>query len=147
MEASWNDRRQHPRRWLVSSILKERTIKCKERLTVLLVLGVLTLSVVAAGCERKDTEKPAATGAAKTESKPTKEKPRQPLIKKQEIADWCPEHGVPESVCTRCNPSLIEGFKKKSDWCKEHDLPESQCIQCHPELKEKFEAMKPKREG
>jgi len=122
-------------------------MSCKKRLSVLLVLAVFTLSVVAAGCDPKSTEKPAATPAAKTESQPTKEKPKEPLIKKQEIADWCPEHGVPESICTRCNPSLIEGFKKKGDWCKEHDLPESQCIQCHPELKEKFEAMKPKPGG
>ncbi|QOJ14136.1 MAG: hypothetical protein HRU75_05595 [Planctomycetia bacterium] len=58
--------------------------------------------------------------------------------------DWCAEHGVPESICTRCNKKLIAEFKKKGDWCKEHDLPESQCILCNPELKEKFEAMKPK---
>lgn len=113
-------------------------------LSVLFVFGLLTLSVVAEGCERKGTEKPAATGAAKTETQPTKEKPREPLIKKQEIADWCPEHGVPESICTRCNQSLIEGFKKNGDWCKEHNLPESQCTECHPELKAKFEAMRQK---
>lgn len=59
-------------------------------------------------------------------------------------ADWCAEHGVPESICTRCNPKLIAEFKQKGDWCKEHNLPESQCIECNPDLKEKFEAMKPK---
>lgn len=59
-------------------------------------------------------------------------------------ADWCAEHGVPESICTRCNSKLIAEFKQKGDWCKEHNLPESQCIECNPDLKEKFEAMKPK---
>src|SRR3989304_1956497 len=112
--------------------------------SVLFVFALLAPSVFVAGCERKSTEKPTAPGTAKTETQPTKERPREPLIKKQEIADWCPEHGVPESICTRCNPALVEGFKKKGDWCKEHNLPESQCLQCHPDLKEKFEAMRPK---
>lgn len=49
--------------------------------------------------------------------------------------DWCGEHEVPESLCTRCNPSLIAAFKASNDWCAEHDLPESQCRICNPELK------------
>jgi hypothetical protein len=49
--------------------------------------------------------------------------------------DWCGEHQVPESLCTRCNPSLIAAFKASNDWCAEHDLPESQCQICNPELK------------
>ena len=72
---------------------------------------------------------------------------KAPLIEKTQVADWCKEHGVPESVCTRCNESLIAGFKTKGDWCKEHALPESQCIPCHPELEEKFKAMAPKSGG
>ena len=49
--------------------------------------------------------------------------------------DWCGEHEVPESLCTRCNPSLIAAFKASGDWCAEHELPESQCKICNPELK------------
>lgn len=49
--------------------------------------------------------------------------------------DWCGEHQVPESQCTRCNPSLIAAFKATSDWCAEHGLPESQCLICNPDLK------------
>ena len=49
--------------------------------------------------------------------------------------DWCDEHQVPESLCTRCNPSLIAAFKATNDWCDEHGLPESQCLICNPELK------------
>jgi hypothetical protein len=49
--------------------------------------------------------------------------------------DWCDEHQVPESLCTRCNPSLIAAFKAAGDWCDEHGVPESQCRKCHPELK------------
>jgi cobalt-zinc-cadmium efflux system membrane fusion protein len=46
--------------------------------------------------------------------------------------DWCTEHRVPESECTRCNPDLIEKFKAKNDWCEEHGLPESHDRICNP---------------
>ncbi len=49
--------------------------------------------------------------------------------------DWCGAHEVPESLCTRCNPSLVAAFKATGDWCEEHDLPESQCLICNPELR------------
>ena len=48
--------------------------------------------------------------------------------------DWCAEHWVPESECTRCNPALVEKFKADGDWCGEHNLPESHCRQCNPRL-------------
>jgi len=49
--------------------------------------------------------------------------------------DWCGEHNVPESLCTRCNPALVPAFKATKDWCAEHGLPESQCLKCNPDLK------------
>lgn len=49
--------------------------------------------------------------------------------------DWCQEHQVPESLCTRCNPSLVAAFKATGDWCAEHGLPESQCRICNTDLK------------
>ncbi len=48
--------------------------------------------------------------------------------------DWCSEHEVPESQCTRCNKELIPAFKASNDWCAEHGLPESQCRACNPKL-------------
>lgn len=48
--------------------------------------------------------------------------------------DWCGEHEVPESLCTRCNPSLVPAFKATGDWCEEHGLPKSQCLACNPDL-------------
>ncbi|MCK6570150.1 RND transporter [Myxococcota bacterium] len=48
--------------------------------------------------------------------------------------DWCGEHEVPESKCTRCDSSLVAAFKATNDWCGEHGLPESQCLQCNPSL-------------
>ena len=89
------------------------------------------------GCDSTSDPVPAKTP-------PAGEKPQSPLIQKKEVADWCKEHTVPESICTRCNSELIDGFKKKGDWCKPHDLPESQCFKCHPELEAKFKAMAPK---
>ncbi len=49
--------------------------------------------------------------------------------------DWCDEHAVPESQCTRCDPDLVAAFKATDDWCEEHGLPESQCLKCNPDLK------------
>ncbi len=46
----------------------------------------------------------------------------------------CAEHGIADSLCTRCHPALIPLFKERGDWCSEHKLPESQCYLCHPEL-------------
>jgi len=46
----------------------------------------------------------------------------------------CEEHGVPESLCVQCNPSLATAFKERGDWCTEHNLPESQCTICNPGL-------------
>jgi hypothetical protein len=101
-------------------------MKTRVPFIVLPLIAVIALTA----CDKKSASKdtaPKSTDAAKVEE-----------------ADWCAEHGVPESVCTRCNPKLIADFKEKGDWCKEHNLPESQCIKCDPSLKEKFEAMAPK---
>jgi len=50
-------------------------------------------------------------------------------------ADWCDEHNVPETACTRCDASLIAAFKATGDWCEEHGVPKSQCRSCDPHLK------------
>lgn len=50
-------------------------------------------------------------------------------------ADWCAEHGVPETACTRCDATLIAAFKATGDWCEEHGFPKSQCLSCDPNLK------------
>ncbi len=57
--------------------------------------------------------------------------PLAPLAPGAAPADWCLEHALPESRCTRCNPSLVAEFKAKGDWCKEHDFPESVCPVCN----------------
>lgn len=109
-------------------------------------LGVLLFAtpILFGACDNKSAEKPAAGKGDVGKQATPAEKPKEPLVKKAEVVDWCKEHGVPESICTRCNAELIDGFKKKGDWCIKHGLPDSQCLDCHPELKAKFEAMKPK---
>ena len=61
-----------------------------------------------------------------------------------QMGKWCAEHGVPESVCTRCDASLIASFKEANDWCAEHGLPESQCTLCNPEVEETWNALRPR---
>lgn len=46
--------------------------------------------------------------------------------------DWCGGHGLPESMCTVCNPELEAGFREAGDWCEAHGYPESACPQCNP---------------
>jgi hypothetical protein len=106
----------------------------------LMTPAVLALAVALAGCD-KDTNKPSGDKGGGTKQQAEQPKPAtQPIIPVAAVVDWCPEHGVPESICTQCNESLIAGFKAKNDWCKEHGVPESQCFKCHPELKQKFAA-------
>lgn len=47
---------------------------------------------------------------------------------------WCKEHGLPESQCTKCHPELVADFIAKGDYCREHGFPQSACPICHPEL-------------
>lgn len=91
----------------------------------------LVLALALPGCDKKPASQE-RTGEGATVARVAENK-------------WCAEHGVPEAVCTRCNKSLIAGFKQKGDWCDKHDLPKSQCIECDPSLKSKFEAMAPQK--
>jgi len=49
--------------------------------------------------------------------------------------DWCDEHQVQETMCSRCDPTLIPAFKAAGDWDEKHGLPKSQCLKCDPTLK------------
>ncbi len=41
----------------------------------------------------------------------------------EETKDWCDEHGVPESVCVECNPTLLPPGKAPP-YCEKHGVPE-----------------------
>jgi cobalt-zinc-cadmium efflux system membrane fusion protein len=66
------------------------------------------------------------------------ERPRgdRPAAPKEAAAaeGMCVEHGVPEALCTKCNPALGQVFKAKGDWCGEHGFPESYCPICNPDV-------------
>lgn len=99
------------------------------KLTV--VVLTLALSVIACG---KQVENNAET-AQKTQSAPDTATHGAAGALPGSYEDWCGGHGVPESVCTRCNASLIAAFKATNDWCAEHGLPETHCLRCNPNLK------------
>ncbi|MBC7961607.1 MAG: efflux RND transporter periplasmic adaptor subunit [Steroidobacteraceae bacterium] len=89
----------------------------------LLIPATLILLAVAPGCGRQEAAKaPAAAKPAATE-------PGQ----EDRAAGLCKEHGVLESLCTKCNPKLAPIFQAKGDWCAEHGFPDSVCPICHPE--------------
>jgi len=94
---------------------------------------------VVAACEKKGDSTPRAEQRSATAAPATaaSEAPAHARhgVQPGSHEDWCGEHQVPESLCTRCNPSLIAAFKATGDWCEEHGLPESQCLICNPELK------------
>jgi hypothetical protein len=103
-------------------------------LSLLMLVSALFL---AAGCASKST--PSQSSASATETTPA----TPPAGAGHAVADvvpgsyqdWCDEHGVPETQCTRCDPSLVPAFQVANDWCAEHGLPMSQCTIHNPSLK------------
>lgn len=97
-----------------------------------LTTSLLLSFALAAGCSSDDQNQPDAAQHASEHAVPGS------------YEDWCAEHEVPESKCTRCDPSLVAAFKATNDWCAEHGVPESLCLPCNPEL---VIARPPKPEG
>ena len=101
-----------------------------------ILLLSLALGTIA-GCSKEGTSSKEGAAATSTAGdKPrTADKGHAPAgVKPGSHEDWCEEHQVPESQCTRCNAELIPAFKATNDWCAEHSLPESQCKLCNPEI-------------
>ena len=96
----------------------------RARLFVILSVLAFVSSFVIAGCSE---ESPPEAPSSASQHAPASAVPGS-------HEDWCAEHEVPESMCTRCNPSLIPAFQATGDWCPEHGLPESQCRACNPDL-------------
>lgn len=96
----------------------------------IVVLATLLLSLSPLACKKAADEHPrgsapqaAAAGHGEQGARPGSHE------------DWCGEHGVPESQCTRCHPELAAAFKATGDWCAEHGLPKSHDTRCNPSLK------------
>lgn len=107
-----------------------------QRRRVLILLAAAPLFMP--GCKPR-TETPRAPVAAVPANLGPETSPVRPHLED----GWCGGHGVPESVCTRCDDSLVETFKAAGDWCAEHELPESQCTRCHPEVAERWALLNP----
>ena len=99
-------------------------------LRLLTTFGLLSLSmIVLSGCGKSET---ATTGSEAS--------PAVSTVDHSHGGWWCPEHGVPEEECARCDKSLVAKFKAAGDWCEEHGRPESQCFICSPKRFDKFAA-------
>ncbi|GMV97937.1 MAG: hypothetical protein AMXMBFR83_22900 [Phycisphaerae bacterium] len=111
--------------------------------------GIALSALLAAGC--RDGDKPAAHGEDDGHGHATRPAddasaalgPETSGVKVDMSKGWCAGHGVPESVCTRCDETLIPAFKAADDWCAGHNLPESQCVKCNPQVKARWAALKP----
>lgn len=92
---------------------------------------------LSAGCKKDEATKSAPAGDNKPAAAAVEEKGKHAAkdVTPGSYEDWCEEHAVPESQCTRCNPELAAAFKATGDWCEEHGLPESQCLKCNPDIK------------
>ena len=102
-------------------------------------LTLASCAAVVGGCGGSESPKPDADAPKAPPAVQV-----TPIVPKKAVADWCGEHGVPESACTRCSADLIPPFKAKGDWCDEHGLPHSQCVDCDPEVGARLKAMAPK---
>ncbi len=119
------------------------SISNARRTVVCTALISLTIS---GGCKKDEPMQSADSDKTKSAAKtnPTtalgpESSPIEPTLDQ----GWCGGHGVPESVCTRCNGTLTETFKSAGDWCAEHELPESQCFVCNPEVEAKWKKLDP----
>lgn len=113
-------------------------------LSRLAVIGALLL---APGCAQKSTPAQSSTSStteAAPAAPPSGEGHAVAGVVPGSYEDWCDEHGVPETQCTRCDPSLIPAFQAANDWCADHGLPMSQCTTHNPNLEI---ARPPKPEG
>ena len=97
---------------------------------IAIAFSAVMFSAALTGCDKGSADQaPTPTAAARGTAHAAAD------VKPGSHEDWCGEHGVAESQCTRCNADLIPAFKATGDWCEEHGLPESQCLKCNPDLK------------
>jgi hypothetical protein len=103
--------------------------------TTFALLALLGAAILAAGCGGQGApSRTAGTDSATTTTAPAAGGHAAGIVPGS-WEDWCAEHGVPETQCTRCDPSLIPAFQAANDWDPEHGLPMSQCTIHDPNLK------------
>ena len=101
------------------------------------------IAVLATGCRNSDTTTShGSAGAEQVEGTGSKVGDRagskaagaetKTQARVGDPSDWCGGHALPESMCTKCNPELVDKFKSAGDWCEAHGFPESACPKCNP---------------
>lgn len=97
------------------------------------MVSALVLSALCACGEKNEPPPPAEQSASATPTTAVDQPIHAPsIVEPAPVADWCGGHGLPESMCSKCNPELIPQFKAADDWCGEHGFPESACPVCNP---------------
>lgn len=107
-------------------MIRKRILLLTVGLLLGLPLGIIGSRWYSASSAREKQIQISLTGSQEAQTAVDRTKASEP--------DWCVEHRVPESECTKCNPELIDSFKKKGDWCDEHQIPESHDRICNPGL-------------
>jgi len=102
--------------------------------TIGLAAAVAMLFLTGCGDKRAETTT-ARTETPAPAAPPTGEDHAEAGVVPGSYEDWCNEHEVPETQCTRCNPALIPAFQASGDWDADHGLPMSQCKIHDPNLK------------
>ena len=98
--------------------------------------GMLAILLIAAGCGSGSQTQTTKEEAAKAATPQAGEGHAVVAdVVPGSYEDWCAEHEVPETQCTRCDPSLIPAFQAANDWDAQHGLPMSQCTIHDPNLK------------
>lgn len=95
------------------------------------ILTLAALSMTATSCGKESARTVKSETHSETSAAPARETGEAhaaATVLPGSYEDWCDEHGVRESACTRCDPSLIPAFKAVNDWDEEHGLPMSQCL-------------------
>jgi hypothetical protein len=102
----------------------------------LVVALALLLGMAAVGCSKQEETAARAPGtSASGDTGAESSSGHAAGIVPGSYEDWCDEHQVQETMCTRCDASLIPAFKAAGDWDEKHGLPKSQCLKCDPTLK------------
>lgn len=117
------------------TITREKTMLIKSIVTIVLLATTLTMACSKETSPPKDEPAPAPTSTQPKAAPHGDHAHAVEGAKPGSHEDWCDEHQVAESQCTRCDPGLVAAFKATKDWCAEHGLPESQCLKCNPDLK------------
>lgn len=102
-----------------------------------LLVAMLAVLMMAAGCGSKGSQTQTTKGEAAEPATPPSGEGHAVVaaVVPGSYEDWCDEHQVPETQCTRCDPSLIPAFQAANDWDAEHGLPMSHCTIHNPNLK------------